>query len=220
MNGLKLPFFILIVMLALGSCQEKVPVEPIKAGSVKDFPNSVGSSWTYHVIDNLQPVDSIKPVYIIDTVVTTIDRFATDPQFGLAAVWTYIFNNNPSQQIPERPVIIRGDTVYMYWNFQNNDKIGLVFPFDIRDSWQTGGLLSGDRTTVIDTTAITLGGSIFNKVYVLENNWRTSISTDSRTITMWFVPDFGIIKMHFHEEHALSVGDTTWLLFDHNNPNF
>ncbi len=221
MKTSRLFFLLITIQLVAGSCLDEVPLAPIKSGSVRNFPNALGSSWTYHVTDNLQPVDSIKPVYIIDTVNVSIDRYAIDPQTNLsAAVWNYVFTSNSSNQNPEKPVVIKGDTVYMYWNWNNGDKIGLIFPFEIRDSWRTGGILSGDKTTVLDTTSMTLGAGRFDKVFVLQNERRTSISTDSRVATLWFVPDFGIIKMHFHEEHQLSEGDTTWLLVDHNNPNF
>ena len=123
---------------------------------------------------------------------------------------------------------ISGDTVYFYWNTAPDStgqffffgKIGLVFPFDYRDSWQTGGPLSGDKTTVIDTIALRLPTGLYPKVYVLKNERRTSIASDKRIITLWFVPDFGIVKIHLHEEHGQSKGDTTWTIVDHNNPNF
>lgn len=221
MKNSRLVLVLMAVLLLAGSCQDEVPLAPIKSGSVRNFPNALGSSWTYHVTDNLQPVDSNKPVYKIDTVNVSIDRFAIDPQTNLsAAVWNYLFLNNSSNQNPEKPVVIKGDTVFMYWNWNNGDKIGLIFPFDVRDSWQTGGLLSGDKTTVLDTISMNIGGSRFPKVFKLQNERRTTISTDSRVATLWFVPDFGIVKMHFHEIHQQSVGDTTWVLYDHNNPNF
>ncbi len=222
MSRIKLLAVLATLLLIATSCQDKVPVAPIKAGSVRNFPNALGSGWVYHVIDNLQPVDPNKPDYVIDTVTVTIDRYVTDPQTGFAdtTLWSYMFNGNTAQQYPERLVVINGDTVYMYWNWRNSDIIGLIFPFDIRDSWQTGGLLSGDKTTVTDTTSLRVGAGMFPKVYVLENERRTSISADSRIATLWFVPDLGIIKMHFHEVHSQSVGDTTWELVYHNNPDF
>ncbi|MCH8331013.1 MAG: DUF4835 family protein [Bacteroidetes bacterium] len=61
---------------------------------------------------------------------------------------------------------------------------------------------------------------LFENVFVLENKRRTTVSTDSRTITLWYVPNLGPIKIHLHEEHAQSVGDTTWTLVDHNFPGF
>ncbi len=221
MKRISLSFVLTTLLLVLAACQNEVPLAPIKAVSVQDFPNAVGSTWEYYVIDNLQPVDPNKPEYIIDTVYVSIDRYATDPQTGSeAAVWAYLFNGDPLQQAPERPVITEGNIVYMYWNWKNADKIGLVFPFDVRDSWHTGGLLSGDKTTVIDTTSMRVAAGQFSKVYVLKNERRTTISTDSRIATLWFVPDLGIVKMHFREIHAQSVGDTTWELVHHNNPYF
>jgi len=208
----------IVLALFLASCEKEVPLAPIKAVSVRDFPNALGSSWVYRVIDNLQPVDPNKPEIRIDTVTTIISRYATDPITGLeATVWTYLVN---SQSIPEKLVVIRGDTVYFYWSWEKNDKIGLVFPFDYRDTWQTGGYLSGDKTTVIDTIALRLPTGLYPRVYVLENERRTSISTDKRIMTLWFVPDLGIVKIHLHEEHEQSEGDTTWTMVGHNNPNF
>ncbi len=209
---------LIVILLALASCVDEVPLAPIKAGSVRNFPNELGSTWVYHVIDNRQPVDSNKPQLEIDTVTTTISRYAMDPVSGLqATVWTYLRNSAP---IPEKLVVIRKDTVYFYWSYENNDKIGLIFPFDYRDTWQTGGFLSGDQTTVTDTIALRLPTGLYPRVYVLKNERRTSISTDKRTMTLWFVPDLGFVKIHLHEVHAESVGDTTWTMVAHNIPNF
>ena len=209
---------LIALVLVLASCQKEVPIAPIKAGSVADFPNALGSTWVYHVIDNLQSIDTNKPDIRIDTVTTSISRYATDPISGLeATVWTYIRNVSP---IPEKLVVIRGDTVYFYWSYEKNDKLGLIFPFDYRDTWQTGGIITGDKTTVIDTISLRLPTGLYPKVYVLKNERRTSIASDKRIMTLWFVPDLGIVKIHVHEEHSQSVGDTTWTIVDHNNPNF
>ncbi len=217
--NLRIEAILVLTFVIFASCGKEVPTSPIKAGSVRDFPNSLGSTWVYNLTDNLKPPnDSIKPGTTADTVTATIDRYATDPASGLkATVWSYIHN---SSLIPEKLVVIRGDTVYFYWSYERNDKIGLIFPFDYRDSWQTGGFIAGDRTTVIDTITMRVPAGQYERVYVLKNERITSISTDKRTMTLWFVPGLGIIKIHLHEEHAQSVGDSTWTLIDHNNPNF
>jgi len=208
---------VLALGLLLASCEKEVPTAPLKAGSVANFPNSIGSSWTYYVKDNLQDTGIIKPDPIIDTIPVAIQRISTDPQTGLkATVWLYQFKVGPKEKL----VVIRPDTVYIYWNQLTGDKISLAFPFDYRDSWQSGGLISGDKTTCIDTVSMNLAAGNFKKVYVLENERKTTVSTDKRIITLWFVPDFGFIKINVHEEHALTVGDTSWTLSAHNNPNF
>jgi len=215
---IRLSLTLILVFSFVSSCIDNVPLAPLKTVTVKDFPNAVGSHWVYNVMDNLQPIDSNKPDPEIDTVDVYISRFAVDPLSGVeATVWEYAVNNSP---IPARPVVIKRDTVFIYWNWANGDKIGLVFPFEYQDTWQTGGYLSGDQTTVIDTESVRIAGGTLHKAYVLENVNRTTIRTDKRTVTMWFVPDFGMVKMHFHEEHASSVGDTTWTLIQHNNPDF
>ena len=217
---------IISLLLVLASCQKEVPLAPIKTVTVSDFPNALGSTWVYHVIDSLQPIDPNKPEIKIDTVTTTIDRHTTIQELGLeATVWTYQLRN---RAFPIKLVEINGNTVYLYWNYGVDStgqftffgKIGLVFPFDYRDTWQTGGFVSGDKTTVIDTIALRLPTALYPKVYVLKNERRTSIESDKRIMTLWFVPKLGIVKIHSHEEHAQSVGDTTWIMVDHNNPNF
>ena len=142
----------------------------------------------------------------------------TDPDTGEeATIWCYNINNGLSII---RPVFFSKDTVYIYWNWPNRDRIGLVFPFEEKDKWRTGGILSGDETTVTDVITATIPGSLFENVYVLENKIRTTVSTDSRTITLWYVPNLGFTKIHLHEEHTQSVGDTTWTLVAHNFPGF
>jgi len=213
----KLIVILLSLFLAL-SCEKEVPLAPAKPVTIETFPDRLGSQWTYHMIDNLQIIDSTKPELIIDIVVASISERLTDPDTGEeATIWRYNINNSPSII---RPVFFNEDTVYIYWNWPNRDRIGLVFPFEEKDKWRTGGILSGDETTVTDVITATIPGSLFENVYVLENKTRTTVSTDSRTITLWFVPNLGFIKIHVHEEHSQSVGDTTWTLVDHNFPGF
>ena len=206
----------LSLFLAL-SCEKEVPLAPSKPGTLEMFPNKLGSQWTYHMVDNLQPIDSTKPEKTVDTVAALIDRII-DPSTGTeTTIWRYIINN---RDIIVRPVFFNEDTVYIYWNWENRDRIGLVFPFKERDSWRTGGILSGDETTVTDVITVKVLTSLLENVFVLENKTRSTVSTDSRTITLWYVPNLGFIRIHLHEEHAQSVGDTTWTLVDHNFPGF
>jgi len=213
----KLIVILLSLFLAL-SCEKEVPLAPAKPVTIETFPNTLGSQWTYHMVDNLQIIDSTKPEIIIDTVVASISERLKDPDTGEeATIWRYNIENRPTII---RPVFFKEDTVYIYWNWPNRDRIGLVFPFEERDKWRTGGILSGDETTVTDVITATIPGSLFENVFVLENKTRTTVSTDSRTITLWYVPNLGFIKIHLYEEHSQSVGDTTWTLVDHNFPGF
>ena len=208
---------ILMVLFLTLSCEKEVPLAPPKPVTLETFPNTIGSQWEYHVIDNLQIIDPNKPEIKIDTVAASISGILTDPEFGEATIWRYNINDSISVI---RPVFFSGDTVYIYWNWINRDRIGLVFPFNESDSWRTGGFLSGDETTVKEVITVRVPAGLFENVFVLENKTRTTVSTDSRTITIWFVPNLGPIKINLHEEHAQSVGDTTWTLVDHNFPGF
>lgn len=200
------------------SCEKEVPLAPAKPGTLAAFPNTLGSQWTYHLVDNLKQIDSIKPEDPNVTVIASISERLTDPETGEeATIWRYNINNGPSII---RPVFFSGDTVYIYWNWENRDRIGLVFPFKEGDKWSTGGILSGDKTTVTDVITATVLARLIENVFVLENETRSTVSTDSRTITLWYVPNLGFIRIHIHEEHAQSVGDTTWTLVDHNFPDF
>ena len=214
----KLIVILLSLFLAL-SCEKEVPLAPAKPVTIETFPDRLGSQWTYHMVDNLQIIDPTKPEIVIDTVEASISERLTDPDTGEeATIWRYNINNGLSII---RPVFFSKDTVYIYWNWPNRDRIGLVFPFEEGDKWRTGGILSGDETTVTDVITATIPGSLFENVYVLENKTRTIVSTDSeRTITLWYVPNLGFIKIHLHEEHTQSVGDTTWTLVAHNFPGF
>ena len=209
---------ILLSLFLASSCEKEVPLAPDKPVTIETFPDKLGSQWIYHMVDNLQIIDPNKPEIKIDTVAASISERLTDPDAGEATIWRYNINNGLSII---RPVFFNEDTVYIYWNWPNRDRIGLVFPFEEKDKWRTGGILSGDETTVTDVITATIPGSLFENVYVLENKTRTIVSTDSkRTITLWYVPNLGFIKIHIHEEHAQSVGDTTWTLVDHNFSDF
>lgn len=213
----KLIVILLSLFLAL-SCEKEVPLAPAKPVTIESFPDRLGSQWTYYMVDNRQIIDSSKPEIIIDTVEASISERLTDPDTGEeATIWRYNINNRPAII---RPVFFSEDTVYIYWNWENRSRIGLVFPFQNGDKWRTGGYLSGDVTTVTDVITATIPGSLFENVFVLENKTRTTVPTDSRTITLWYVPNLGFIKIHLHEEHAQSVGDTTWTLVGHNFPGF
>lgn len=222
---LKLVIILILIVLVQGACKDEVALAPAKTTSIENFPNTVGLQWRYQVIDNLQdPINDNKPFLTIDTVDLAITGFTSNPAIGSITIWSQQRNNIPEL---EKLAQINGDTAYFVWFWSCPrpdtcyfDRIGIVFPFELGDSWATGGILSGDRTSVIDTTTISLAGATFHNVYVLENNRRTTISTYKRKMTLWFVPDFGIIKINLHEQHAQSVGDTTWTLLYHNNPNF
>lgn len=208
---------ILLSLFMVLSCEKEVPLAPAKPGILEMFPNTPGSQWTYHMVDNLQIIDSSKPDITIDTVAASIDR-VIDPATDIeTTIWRYNISNGPSVI---RPVFFSEDTVYIYWNWENRDRIGLVFPFKERDKWRTGGILSGDETTVLEVITARVPAGLFENVFVLENKTRSTVPTDSRTITLWYVPNLGPIKIHLHEEHAQSVGDTTWTLVDHNFPGF
>jgi len=209
---------ILMSLLLTLSCEKEVPLAPSKAATIETFPDILGSQWTYHLVDNLKEIDSTKPLKTVDTVVASISDRRIDPTTGIeATIWRYVIDN---RDVIDRPIVFSGDTVYIYWNWSNRDRIGLIFPFNARDSWRTGGFLSGDETVVKEVRTLRVPAGLFENVYVLENKRRTTISTDSRTITLWYVPNLGFIKNHLHEVHARSVGDTTWTLVDHNFPGF
>ena len=207
---------ILMVLFLTLSCEKEVPLAPGKPVTIEMFTNTLGSQWTYYMIDNLQIIDSAKQE-VFDTVEALIDKIIDPSTDTETTIWRYNINNGPSII---RPVFFSGDTVYFYWNWENRDRIGLVFPFQKGDKWRTGGFLSGDETTVTDVISANVRGRLLENVFVLENKRRTTVSTDSRTITLWYVPNLGFIKIHLHEEHAQSVGDTTWTLVDHNFPGF
>jgi len=208
---------LLSLFLAL-SCEKEVPLAPAKPVTIETFPNTLGSQWIYHMVDNLQIIDPNKPEIKIDTVAASISERLTDPDAGEATIWRYNINNQPTVI---RPVFFSGDTVYIYWHWENRSSIGLVFPFKDKDKWQTGGFLSGDETFVKEVITVRVPAGLFENVFVLENKTRTIVSTDSkRTITLWYVPNLGPIKIHVHEEHLQAVGDTTWTLVDHNFPGF
>ena len=209
---------ILLSLFLVLSCEKEVPLAPAKPVTIETFPDRLGSQWTYHMVDNLQIIDSTKPEIVIDTVEASISERLTDPDTGEeATIWRFNINNRPAVI---RPVFFSKYTVYIYWNWENRSRIGLVFPFEKGDRWRTGGFLSGDETTVTDVITATIPGRLFENVFVLENKTRTTVSTDSRTITLWYVPNLGFIKIHLHEEHTQSVGDTTWTLVAHNFPGF
>ncbi len=182
---------LLLVLLSLFlalSCEKEVPLAPAKPGILEMFPNTLGGQWTYHMVDNLQIIDSTKPNITIDTVAASIDKIIDPSTDTETTVWRYIINN---RDIIVRPVFFSGDTVYIYWNWENRDRIGLVFPFQKGDKWRTGGFLSGDVTTVADVISANVRGRLLENVFVLENKRRTTVSTDSSTITLWYVPDLG-----------------------------
>jgi len=208
---------ILMVLFLTLSCEKEVPLAPSKPVTIETFPDILGSQWTYHMVDNLQIIDSTKPDIKIDIVHASIESIIEPATGEEVTFWRYLISQGA---VVDRPIVFKGDTVYIYWNWENRDRIGLVFPFTERDSWRTGGFLSGDETTVTDVITATVRGRLLENVFVLENRTRSTVPTDLRTITLWYVPSLGFIRIHLHEEHYQSVGDTTWTLVDHNFPGF
>ncbi len=209
---------ILLILFIAVTCEKETPLAPSKTGVIEMFPNTLGSQWIYHMTDNLRKPDSLKPGKLFDIVAVSISDRWTDPETGLeATIWRYIINE---RDVMDRPVVFIGDTVYIYWNWAIRDRIGLIFPFDAGDSWHTGGIFSGDETIVKEIITMRVPAGLFEDVFVLENVRRTTVSTDSRTITLWYVPNLGPIKIHLREKHAESVGDSTWILVNYNFPGF
>jgi len=200
------------------SCEKEVPLAPAKPVTLETFPNTLGSQWTYHMIDNLQIIDSTKPDIKFDIVPASIESIIEPATGEEVTFWRYLISQRPAV---DRPIVFKGDTVHIFWHGENRSSIGLVFPFKDKDRWRTGGILSGDETFVKEVITVRVTAGLFENVFVLENKTRAVVSTDSkRTITLWYVPNLGPIKIHVHEEHLQAVGDTTWTLVDHNFPGF
>lgn len=153
-------------------------------GAVEDFPNEQGISWFYRVIDSLNNT--------IDTVQVTVSGTSTLSSGEPVTVWLNAFSDSTDSNY----VLIKGDSVKIYEDREYLiDNIKLVFPLAVGATWK--GDFVSDSSRVLDKIQLTVPAGSFNDVYVIERLYGGF--NEYFTMTIWFVPDIGIIKINRRE---------------------
>jgi hypothetical protein len=189
--------FILGVSLAvfLLSCHD----DTVKPDIQEDFPNSIGSSWEYFLYDSLTDR--------IDTVSVAITDTTTLPNDEQSTIWIYTYSDKTDTTY----VSISGDTVKLYydvnalWNYRS-----YIFPLEVGNTWIGG---NGDSTIVVTSSAISVTAGEFQNGFLIETN----LAGFNRwgTISSWFVPHIGPVRMHRKEFALGPFKNETWELLDY-----
>jgi hypothetical protein len=175
-------FFFSVVLSC--SSEEETPeiMTPVESGKIDDFPNEIGSQWTYFYYDSLNNQS--------DTVIVTIVGNTTDGNNKNLTMWQYKFSAFTDTQY----VHISADTVTIYqdslnlWSYTN-----IVFPLEIGKSWADGFY----SFTVIDTVSIDIAAGHFKNCYLIQQvGGGLNLYIN---ILWWLVPKVGIVKKYYRE---------------------
>lgn len=195
-------FFLLLVavLFTLSSCKQGV-TQPPDGGSILDFPNKVGNVWTYSLFDSLS--------HQSDTVTVRIVGQTTIPGNKPATVWQKTFRSHVDTEF----VFISSDTVRIISKANINaqwDNTKYLFPLQIGKRWR--GDFVTDTSTVVENRAITVIAGTFPDAFGIEERW--GAFNDYGSVTTWFVPKVGIVKMH-RREWGFVFSNETWELLSY-----
>jgi hypothetical protein len=143
---------------------------------IEDFPNTIGSQWTYAVFDSLthQP----------DTLVATIVGQTVLANNMAATVWRMAYSNLTDSQYVE----LANDTMTVYYR---RERTLFVFPFQVGSMW-IGSFLR-DSNSVVHRGQITVPAGSFASGFQIREKW--SFPQDSGEAVTWMVPRVGIVDL-------------------------
>ncbi len=172
------------------------PSKPIEPFTIDKFPNYDNLSWTYQVFDNNSQ--------LYDTLLVQVAESST------VAVWSYSTQDTLWQEV----VSIEG-TVAKF--FHPNNMIepfkSYQFPIELGNNWTT--YPTGNSSTVLFATPLTIPAGRFFPCYAIETVYRNDSSVTQREID-WITPSVGSIQKTIINEN-LGI-DENWRLIDYSNP--
>lgn len=189
------------ILLTLISCENKVEVitteidGPLKF-RLSQFPNKIGTSWTYEVYDSIARV--------LDTVVVHIVGLTVLPNNKVATLWQITSRSGVDTQY----VFTSGDTLRM-----SDDPSALfirttyVFPLQEGKGWRGG--FPSDTVTVMSRGSVTVPVGRFDNAFELEERW--GFLNDYGRVSSWLVPNVGLVRMHV-QMMGFSFGNSVWEL--------
>ncbi|MBM2845058.1 MAG: hypothetical protein HW407_370 [Bacteroidetes bacterium] len=161
-----------------------------------DFPNAIGSTWTYAVYDSTIPA--------VDTLVTTIVGDTVLSSGTSARIWRlryrsrtetyYVSNARDTVRLHPSPTALWINATY-------------VFPMVLGSSWR--GAIASDTNRVAAVGRVATLATTFPKGYLIDEQWG-QLNDYGRVFT-WLVPQVGIVKLH-KREWGFGWANVTWEL--------
>jgi hypothetical protein len=153
---------------------------------MRDFPNSIGNTLTYNVSDSIKN-STIKVTVLVAGKTTMANG---EP----VTIWTY----SSSYGIDTSYVFANKDSVVFYGNRSTivsklNIRDVYHFPLNVGARWRVS--FSGDTSTVINNSSISVNGTSYNNAFLIHehgHSYNYAITRDQ-----WFVPNIGLIKMDY-----------------------
>lgn len=188
--------FILLTAVISISCSDK-STSPSRRSTLY-FPNVVGSGWSYAVIDEITGDEFTVDIFIADS---------TTMAGGLpVSMWEYDY---PDSRYTEY-VGVKDDTVRFFGQVSDTASFRIYcLPFEVGNIWP-GQNIVNDTFEVVGRETVTTEAGEFNDSYKVVQRWH--IFENMGTITRWFVPNVGMVKMN---RRGLSAGrhhNQTWSL--------
>lgn len=201
---IKILFLSGLIGLMAFSCRQNTNVSPNPPKSdtvtVATFPNQIGDSWTYSVLDSTTlKVQTVVVKVVGDTVFSNGGKFK---------IWEYRYPD----KIDTGYVNIEGDTVH--FNFKSgfyNTKY--TFPLYEGKSWLSGKSGSTHSSTVENIESITVPAGTFKDCYQIKT---TIVGYNYGLVTNdWFMPGVGFIQHHIYERSFGPVDIQVWKLVNY-----
>ena len=160
--------------------------------TAQDFPNTVGSHWTYTVFDSVAQRS--------DTAIVTIVRRTVLPNASVALIWRMAYGNLTDSQY----VDIANDTTNV--NYRGRQTL-YVFPFQVGSMWR--GFYVNDSNSVVHRGQITVPAGSFPSGFQIRECW--SGLNDYGEVVTWIVPRVGIVDLR-RKEYGFNYTNLTWRL--------
>ncbi|MDB5033854.1 MAG: hypothetical protein JWQ98_1095 [Chlorobi bacterium] len=198
--------FLAVVLFTVGivsaGCDNTVdkPIVQFPAPAA-DFPNAVGSRWTYSVY--------YLPKKQYDTLTVTIygDTMLADGR--RASIWRYAWSSDADTEY----VTNRGDTVKGYFNDSAGYELAdeYVYPLVPGKRWADG--IPGDTSLVVNTGTYSVPAGNFSQAVRIDRQFPKQ--RDALWLSTWVAPSVGIIawkKYHFDFGPFEQVGSEEYQL--------
>ncbi len=206
-----LPF----VAVALVGCDDDTVSSKTNL-DVINFPNAVGSQWTYFVHDSLLEAG--------DTVDVHITGLATLPGGGgQAKIWTCTYRNwtneTGGERIDTEYVQIIGDTIRIH-RPRAPEQVTILKTWWLGRTWTSGEGHIDTTTLVAENKQINTPFGWFTNALQIERKW-SAFEVGNESSTLYFVDDVGLVFKHYRtyllpEEDSLNANEV-WGILDYND---
>ena len=172
------------------------PNKPVAPFTIDKFPNYDGMTRTYEVFDYSRQ--------IYDTIYAHVAESST------VAMWNYTNSDSSWQEV----VSIEGTVAKFFYPDNMIEPFkSYQFPIELGNNWTT--YPTGNSSTVLFATPLTIPAGRFFPCYAIETVYRNDSSVTQREID-WITPSVGSIQKTIINEN-LGI-DENWRLIDYSNP--